>query len=156
MQASITKYEQALRSKTQLTNINTDLLEAIAKSLGPSIYLKNASLVSSSNKNELETIKQNFLIQKLGLKDSPKLDEAIQNTINILGKSNNKKYRVIFYYVLLNLLDSTDIFIKNSNRTEKDSKISISSFSENFLNSQNNIDPEIRKVTEESIFDLLL
>ena len=47
-------------------SIDIDLFKAVTKGLGPSIYKEDAELVSSSNKSELETIKKNFLIKKLG------------------------------------------------------------------------------------------
>ncbi|MEX0370964.1 MAG: DUF2853 family protein, partial [Tateyamaria sp.] len=48
----------------------------------------------------LETVKQNFLMKKLGLADSPKLDEAIASVIETYGKSERNKYRAVVYYML--------------------------------------------------------
>ena len=82
--------------------INADLFKLVAKGLGPSIYKEDAELVSSSNKEELETIKKNFLIKKLGLdKDDETLDAAIAKVVEILGKGNRKKYRAMLYYLLV-------------------------------------------------------
>jgi small subunit ribosomal protein S1 len=81
--------------------IDADLFKAVAKGLGPAIYKEDAELVSSSNKAELETIKKNFLIKKLGQEDSEKLDESIQKAIDTLGSSNRRKYRALFYYLLV-------------------------------------------------------
>ena len=47
--------------------LNAELFKSVTKGLGPAIYKEDAELVSSSNKDELETIKKNFLIKKLGL-----------------------------------------------------------------------------------------
>ena len=58
--------------------IEADLFKLVAKGLGPSIYREDAELVSCSQKPELETVKKNFLIKKLGLKDGDNLDTAIQ------------------------------------------------------------------------------
>jgi len=77
-----------------------DLLKAVTKGLGPSIYKKDAETVSGSDKKELETVKKNFLIKKLGLADGPKLDEAIDAVIEKLGKSERNKYRAAVYYLL--------------------------------------------------------
>ncbi len=77
------------------------LLEIITRSCGPSIYNANSSRISSSSKQELDRVKKNFLIKKLGLVDSPKLDDAISEVIGILGKPNRNKYRAIFYYLLV-------------------------------------------------------
>ena len=55
--------------------IEADLFKLVAKGLGPSIYKEDSELVSSSNQAELETVKKNFLIKKLGLeKDDAELD----------------------------------------------------------------------------------
>jgi len=81
-------------------NLNAEFITAVAKSLGPSIYNADSETVSSSSKAELETVKKNFLIKKLGLDDSPKLDEAIQEVVEQFGASNRNKYRVLFYALL--------------------------------------------------------
>ena len=40
------------------------------------------------------------MIKKLGLKDGPKLDEAINKVIDTYGKSERNKYRAVVYYLL--------------------------------------------------------
>jgi len=37
--------------------------------------------------------------KKLGLSDSPKLDEAIESVLETYGKSNRTKYRAVVYYM---------------------------------------------------------
>ena len=81
--------------------LDTNLLASVTKGLGPSIYKADSEKVSSSDTKELDTVKKNFLIKKLGLEDSPKLDEAIQKTIETIGSSNRNKYRAIFYTILV-------------------------------------------------------
>jgi len=81
--------------------VNTDLLASVTKGLGPSIYRADAEKVSSSDSKELETVKKNFLIKKMGLEDTPKLDEAIAAAIEAIGSSNRNKYRAIFYTLLV-------------------------------------------------------
>ena len=49
---------------------------------------------------ELETVKNNFLIKKLGLEDGPKLTEAIDKVIADYGSANRNKYRAVVYYLL--------------------------------------------------------
>jgi len=90
--------------------IDADLFKNVAKGLGPSIYKEDAELVSSSNKSELETIKKNFLIKKLGQEDSEKLDEVIQKVIDTLGSSNRRKYRALFYYLLVKELGAESAY----------------------------------------------
>ena len=79
---------------------NLDLLKAVTKGLGPSIYKKDAETVSGTDAKELETVKKNFLIKKLGLADSPELDKAIDEVVEKIGKSERNKYRAVFYYML--------------------------------------------------------
>lgn len=81
--------------------IPTDLLTKVTKGLGPSIYLADASLVSGGDSKELETVKKNFLIKKLGLNDGPELDKAINEVIEKMGKSNRNKHRAIVYTLLV-------------------------------------------------------
>lgn len=91
------KYQNDLKSKTR-SAVDADQLRAITKGLGPSIYNRDSSLVSCSDQSELDRVKQNFLIKKLGLKDSPKLDEAIKAVCE--EYDSNHKYRAVFYYML--------------------------------------------------------
>ena len=81
-------------------SFDEDLLRKVAKGCGPSIYNKDASTVAGTDASELGTVKNNFLIKKLGLSESDDLDSAIGRTIDTLGKSNRNKYRAMFYYLL--------------------------------------------------------
>jgi hypothetical protein len=77
------------------------LLTKVTIGCGPSIYDNDAQTVSASQESELETVRQNFLIKKLGLPDGPKLMEGIQAAIDTYGKSERNKYRAVFYYLLV-------------------------------------------------------
>lgn len=88
-----------------------EIYHAITKHLGPSIHDRDASLVACSDPKELETIKTNFLMGKLGLPDGPELDNAIEQVCGALGKSNNKKHRATFYYLLVAILGKEDVFM---------------------------------------------
>ena len=89
---------------------NTDLLRAVTKGLGPSIYKADAETVSGSDAKELATVKNNFLIKKLGLEDSPELDEKIGEVIERIGKSERKKYRAVVYYMLVKKFDKESVY----------------------------------------------
>jgi len=99
--------------------LNVELLAAVTKGLGPSIYKEDAEKVSSSDKKELETVKKNFLIKKLGLEDSEKLDAAIESTIEKIGKSNRNKYRALFYAILVEDLGMQSAYDAKPTKTEK-------------------------------------
>jgi hypothetical protein len=77
-----------------------DFLTKVVIGCGPSIYNKDAETVAGSDQSELDTVKNNFLIKKLGLSASDKLDEAIASVIEKYGKSNKNKYRAVIYYML--------------------------------------------------------
>ena len=96
--------------KTLSEELDADFLRKVTKGLGPSIYNADASKVSGSDPKELETVKKNFLIKKLGLEDSPALDEAIEEVIEKLGKSNRNKYRAIFYYLLAKKFNKEEVY----------------------------------------------
>ena len=80
--------------------VDNDLLTLIVKNLGPSIYKKDAELVSCSDPKELDTVRRNFLVKKLGIEASQGvLDAAIQDVCTEL-KGVRSKYRATFYYSL--------------------------------------------------------
>ncbi|WP_298344445.1 DUF2853 family protein [uncultured Algibacter sp.] len=95
----IVKYAADLKDKCGV-NADMDLLTKVTIGCGPSIYNADASTVSGSDESELATVKNNFLIKKLGLSDGPKLDEAIASVMETYGKSNRNKYRAVVYYLL--------------------------------------------------------
>ncbi len=99
--------------------LNAELLAAVTKGLGPSIYKVDAEKVSSSDKKELETVKKNFLIKKLGLEDSEALDTAIEAAIEKIGKSNRNKYRAIFYTILVENLGMQSVYASEEKSEEK-------------------------------------
>lgn len=96
----IAKYSADLKEKCNVT-ADMDLLTKITIGCGPSIYNADSSTVSGSNGAELTTVKSNFLIKKLGLKDSADLDKGIDAVMEKYGKSNRNKYRVVVYYLLV-------------------------------------------------------
>ena len=96
----IAKYAADLKEKCGVT-ADMDLLTKVTIGCGPSIYNADSSTVSGSSETELATIKNNFLIKKLGLKDSADLDKGIDAIIEKYGKSNRNKYRAVVYYLLV-------------------------------------------------------
>ena len=90
--------------------IEADLFKLVTKGLGPSIYKEDAQLVSCSQESELETVKKNFLIKKLGLENDEKLDAAIASVCEKMGSENNSKYRAIFYYLLVKEFNAEAVY----------------------------------------------
>ena len=95
----IVKYAADLKEKCGV-DTDMDLLTKVTIGCGPSIYNADSSTVSSSDESELETIKNNFLIKKLGLSDGSALDAGIDKVMEQYGKSNRNKYRAVVYYLL--------------------------------------------------------
>ena len=96
----IAKYADDLKNKCGMTP-DMALLSKVTIGCGPAIYNADASTVAGSQASELETVKNNFLIKKLGLADGPQLMDAINAVIETYGKSERNKYRVVIYYMLV-------------------------------------------------------
>ena len=96
----IAKYAADLKDKCGV-NADMDLLTKVTIGCGPSIYNADSATVSGSDESELATVKNNFLIKKLGLKDSTDLNKGIQAVMDKYGQSNRNKYRAVVYYLLV-------------------------------------------------------
>ena len=95
----IATYADDLRNKCGMSPV-MDLLTKVTIGCGPAIYNADASTVAAGQEHELETVKNNFLIKKLGLADGPQLMEAINQVIDTYGRSERNKYRAVVYYML--------------------------------------------------------
>ena len=95
----IEKYADDLKNKCGMQP-DMALLTSVTIGCGPSIYNADASTVAGSQQSELETVKNNFLIKKLGLSDGPELMDAINSVIDTYGRSERNKYRAVVYHTL--------------------------------------------------------
>lgn len=95
----IAQYADDLKNKCGIEP-DMDLLTKVTIGCGPAIYDADASTVAASQDSELETVKNNFLIKKLGLSDGPELMEAINKVVATYGQSERNKYRAVVYYML--------------------------------------------------------
>lgn len=96
----ITKYAADLTDKCGQTP-DMDLLTKVTIGLGPSIYNADSATVAASDKSEMDRVRQNFLIKKLGLDDTPALDEGLSAVIDIYGRSTKVKHRAVVCYLLV-------------------------------------------------------
>ncbi|RUU14313.1 DUF2853 family protein [Mesorhizobium sp. USDA-HM6] len=96
----ISKYAADLRVKCGLT-ADMDLLTKVTKDCGPAIYDKDASTVSASDKEEMERVKKNFLVKRLGLAADAGLDAGLAKVTDQYGRTNRNKHRAVFYYLLV-------------------------------------------------------
>ena len=95
----IAQYADDLKNKCGIEP-DMDLLTKVTIGCGPSIYDADAATVAASQPGELETVKNNFLMKKLGLPDGPDLDKAIAAVVQTYGQSERNKYRAVVYYML--------------------------------------------------------
>ena len=102
----ITLYADDLRNKCGITP-DMGLLTLVVIGCDPAIYNADASTVAGTPLHELDTVKNNFLIGKLGPSDGPSLDSTISDTIKKYGRSERNKYRAVIYCML------TKYFVKN-------------------------------------------
>lgn len=96
----IAKYAEDLTAKCKVAP-DMALLTKVTIGCGPAIYDNDAQTVAASDRDELDRIKSNFLIKKLGLKDGPALMEGINAAVDTYGKSERNKFRAVFYYLLV-------------------------------------------------------
>lgn len=105
----IEKYAADIKEKIGETP-DMDLLKKVTIGCGPSIYNKDSSTVSVSDKSEIDRVKNNFLIKKLGLADGPELDAGIDAVMEKYGKSTRSKYRAVVYYLLTKHFNKASIY----------------------------------------------
>ena len=105
----IEKYAADLSDKCGVQP-DMDLLTKVTIGCGPAIYNADSATVSSSDEGELETVKNNFLIKKLGLTANDDLDGAINAVMDTYGRSNRNKYRAVVYYLLTQHFSKESIY----------------------------------------------
>ncbi len=106
-QEKLELYKETLRERGY--DVDEDLLEKIVDLLGPSIFQDDAELVACSDEAELERVVANFLIEKLHLEDEPagELLAAVKDVCDELSE-HRRKYRALFYYILVRNLGAED------------------------------------------------
>jgi hypothetical protein len=105
----IAKYASDLKEKCGV-DPDMDLLTKVTVGCGPSIYNRDSSTVSGSDPKELETVKNNFLMKKLGLSESDDLDGALDAVMEQYGKSTKAKYRAVIYYLLTKHFNKESVY----------------------------------------------
>jgi hypothetical protein len=105
----IAKYADDLRNKCGIEP-DMDLLTKVTIGCGPAIYNDDASTVAATQPDELETVKTNFLMKKLGLADSPALMDAINSVLDTYGRSERNKYRAVVYYMLTKHFNKESVY----------------------------------------------
>ncbi len=96
--------------KVGVSKVDETLLRAIVKSQGPSVYLRDASLVSCGDEAELKRVEDNFIVKKLGVTDQKVIDNALKKACDKFA-SERQKMRVAFYYFLVKELGKEAKFL---------------------------------------------
>ncbi len=106
------KLELYTKSLVEKCNVKPDaeLLKAVTKSMGPSIYNADAEIVAMTEKDEVTTLKENFVKKKLGLTDDAEVDAVVNKAFEIIGKSNPRKYRAVVCYLIVVELGKEESF----------------------------------------------
>lgn len=94
----IDKYRKELSKRK--VKIDDGLLKAVVKSLGPAVYRDDASRISGADAGELERVKLNFMIKRLGLPAGPALDLMLDQALDQMGRTNRNKHRAVLYYII--------------------------------------------------------
>ncbi|MFT6370259.1 MAG: hypothetical protein ACJAUQ_000681 [Maribacter sp.] len=105
----IEKYAADIKDKFG-ESADMELLTKVTVGLGPSIYNLDASKISGGDEKELETVKNNYLVKKLGLMDSPALMDAVKSVLDTYGSSNKNKHRAVVYYMLCKHFKKASIY----------------------------------------------
>ena len=101
----MTKYADAL---TKIgVKPDMDLLMRAVKACGPSIYTADAETVAASDAAEVNRVKQNFMMKRLGMAEGD-CDAAMEKALDTIGGSNRNKYRAVMYYLLATETGNTD------------------------------------------------
>ena len=78
---------------------DADVVQKIVKHLGIALQSKDASLVSCSDKSELDRVREKWCMKKLGATDTGAADAAIGKVCKTM-KDDRQKKRVTFYYLV--------------------------------------------------------
>lgn len=88
-------------------SVDEDAVKAMESTYRLVLSQPDSAYVAYGDPTELETVKKNFLIKKLGLADGPELDEAIA-VVGEKLRGVNKKNRLTVYYLLADHLGKLD------------------------------------------------
>jgi hypothetical protein len=90
--------EYAADVKKYAPNASDVHIAAVVKYCGIALRNKDSSLVSGSDKSELDRVRDGFAAKKLGL-DAAAAEAGIKTVVEKM-KADRTKHRVTFYYLL--------------------------------------------------------
>ncbi len=87
-----------------------ELLSKVTIGCGPAIYNAETAVIAVNDPGELQLVKNNFLIRKLGLAGSAELMDAIESVLETYGSAEPVKYRAVVYYMLTRYFGKESIY----------------------------------------------
>ncbi len=105
----IAKYAADIQDKLGVA-ADIDLLTKVTIGCGPSIYNADSETVAAGDPQELERVRANYLVKKLGLADGPDLMDGIHAVIQQYGTANRNKYRAVVYYLLCQHFNKASVY----------------------------------------------
>jgi len=91
-------------------SVNDALVEKIVKRLGIANQSVDASHVAATDPSEVERLKKNFVIKKLGQADNADTDKAIADALEKM-KPHRLKQRGAVYYLLTTHFKKEDVYL---------------------------------------------
>lgn len=91
-------------------NVNAELIEKIVKRLGIANQSVDASHVAATDPSEVERLKKNFVVKKLGQADNSATDDVIAGVLEKM-KPHKLKQRGAVYYLLTVHYGKEDIYL---------------------------------------------
>lgn len=104
----IEKYTEHMKEALGMTP-DADLFRKVTKGCGPSIYNRDSETVAASDPSEVETVKKNFVMKKLGVTDEGAADAAVAKVLEAYAGSRSK-YRAVVYYMLTKELGKEGVY----------------------------------------------
>lgn len=108
----MSKFDEKLAAyETELAKFDkkgdNDLLRAVTKGLGPSIYNKDSHLVACSDKAEVARVVTNYAVKKLGVSQEDG-EKAVAEVCK--AYESRAKHRAVFYYMVCKKLGKESIY----------------------------------------------
>jgi hypothetical protein len=78
--------------------VSADVVNKIVKHLGIALRNRDSALVSCTDPKELDRVKANWIVKKLGVTDAAKADSTVEKVCKTMAADSSKS-RVTFYYL---------------------------------------------------------
>ena len=105
-----TKHNYVDNVKKYATNVDEAAVSGIVKHLGIALQSKDASYVASTDKSEMERVRDHFCKKKLALTQSDSELDAAVKEVTTRMKAERDKHRVTVYYLLAEKFGKLEMF----------------------------------------------